>query len=121
MSLFLISDRHRRIDECHRLLASLPPGSRSIALGDLYLGRPVVDFPELPAEHKFIRGNHDDPRCAANIQTILDYGYLPDDNLLFVSGAQTASWRVLGNLKYWYRDEELSPEQLQETKPCNFA
>jgi hypothetical protein len=116
MSLFLIGDPHGRIDECHKLLASLPPGSRSIALGDLYLGGPGVDFPELPAEHKFIRGNHDDPAlCRKHPNYLGDYGYLPDDDLLFVSGAQTASWRVLGNSKYGYRDEELSPEQLQAT------
>jgi len=51
MSLFLIGDVHGRIDEYLKLLASLPPGSRSIALGDLYLGRPGVVLPELPLEH----------------------------------------------------------------------
>jgi hypothetical protein len=61
MSVFLIGDPHGRIDEYLKLLASLPPGSRSIALGDLYLGRPGVMLPELPPEHKFLRGNHDDP------------------------------------------------------------
>jgi hypothetical protein len=40
--------------------------------------------------------------------------YLPDDELFFVSGAQTASWRVLGNSKYWYQDEELLSEELEE-------
>jgi hypothetical protein len=61
MSLFLIGDIHGRINEYLKLLASLPPGSCSIVLGDLYLGRPGVQLPELPPEHKFLRGNHDDP------------------------------------------------------------
>jgi hypothetical protein len=43
-----------------------------------------------------------------------DFGYLPDDELFFVSGAQTASWRVLGNSKYWYKDEELSDSDLND-------
>jgi predicted phosphodiesterase len=107
MSLFLIGDPHGRIDEYLKLLASLPLGSHSIALGDLYLGRPGVHLPELPPEHKFLRGNHDDPAlCREHPNYLGDYGY-PDDDLFFVSGAQTASWRVLGNSKYWYRDEEL--------------
>jgi hypothetical protein len=101
MSLFLIGDIHGRIDEYLKLLASLPPGSRSIALGDLYLGRPGVVRPELQPEHKFLRGNHDDPaRCRAHPNYLGDYGYVPDDDLFFVSGAQAASWRVLGNSKY---------------------
>lgn len=53
--MFLIGDIRGRIDGYVRLLATLPPGARSIALGDLYLGRPGVHLPELPPEHKFIR------------------------------------------------------------------
>jgi|SRR5712671_6479706 len=115
MSLFLIGDPHGRIDVYLRLLASRPPGSRSIALGDMYLGRSGVHLPELPPEHKFIRGNHDDPKlCREHPNYLGDYGYLPDDDLFFLSGAQTASWRVLGNSKYWYKDEELSDSNLNE-------
>jgi hypothetical protein len=47
MSLFLIGDPHGRIDEYLKLLASLPPGSRSVALGDMYLGRSGVHLREL--------------------------------------------------------------------------
>ena|ERR1700687_2826490 len=115
LSLILIGDVHGRIDEYLKLLASLPPGSRSIALGDMYLGRPCVHLPELPAEHKFLRGNHDDPAlCRVHPNYLGDYGYLPDDDLFFVSGAQTASWRVLGHSKYWFKDEELSDSDLNE-------
>jgi len=67
----------------------------------LYIGRPGVVLPELPPEHKFIRGNHDDPKfCREHPNYLGNFGYLPDDELFFVSGAQTASWRVLGNSKY---------------------
>ena len=115
MSLFLIGDPHGRIQEYQKLLASLPPRSRSVALGDMYLGRPGVHLPELPPEQKFLRGNHDDPKlCREHPNYLGDYGYLPDGDLFFVSGAQTASWRVLGNSKYWYADEELSNSDLNE-------
>jgi hypothetical protein len=115
MSLFLIGDIHGRIDDYLKLLASLLAGSRSIALGDMYLGRPGIHLPELPHEHKFLRGNHDNPAlCRAHPNYLGDFGYLPDDELFFVSGAQTASWRVLGNSKYWYADEEMSDSALND-------
>jgi hypothetical protein len=115
MSLHFIGDIHGRIPEYLKLLNGLPSGSRSIALGDLYIGWPGVVVPELAPEHKFIRGNHDDPALCRNHPNFLgDYGYLQDNNLFFVSGALTASWRVLGNSKFWYRDEELSDPDLNE-------
>jgi hypothetical protein len=74
-----------------------------------------VSLPTLPPEHKFIRGNHDDPAlCRKHPNYLGEFGYLPDDELFFVSGAQTASWRVLGNSKFWYRDEELAAKELQK-------
>jgi hypothetical protein len=81
----------------------------------MHLGRPGVHLPELPPEHKFLRGNHDDPTlCRAHANYLGDYGYLPDDDLFCVSGAQTASWRVLGNSKYRNADEEMSDSVLNE-------
>jgi hypothetical protein len=75
MSLFLIGDIHGRIDEYLKLLASRPPYFRSIALGDMYLGRLGVHLPELPTGHKFLRGNHDDPAlCRAHPNYLGDYG-----------------------------------------------
>jgi hypothetical protein len=39
---------------------------------------------------------------------------MSDDYMFFINGAQTASWRVLGSSKYWYRDEELSDSDLND-------
>ncbi len=112
--IFLVGDIHGRVDKYLKLLESLPPGSRSVALGDLYLGRPKVHLPTLPVGHKFLRGNHDAPDlCKQHPGYLGNYGYVRGDDMFFVSGAQTTSWRVLGNSRYWYRDEELSPEELQ--------
>jgi hypothetical protein len=33
---------------------------------------------------------------------------------LSLGGAQKASWRVLGNSKYWYADEEMSDSALND-------
>jgi predicted phosphodiesterase len=73
--IILIGDIHGRIPDYLRLVATLQPGSRSIALGDVYIGRPGVHLPELPPEHKFIRGNHDDPKlCREHPNYLGDYG-----------------------------------------------
>jgi Calcineurin-like phosphoesterase len=113
--LFLIGDVHGQIDRYLSLLATLPPGARSIALGDMYIGRPGVSLPPMEPRHTFLQGNHDDPaRCKAHPNFLGRFGYLPDDDVFYVSGAQTASWRVLQNSKYWYADEELSEAEFEQ-------
>jgi hypothetical protein len=123
--LYCFGDIHGRIPEYLKLLAALPPGSRSIALGDLYLGRPGVSLPDLPPEQMFLRGNHDSPKLAAAHPNYMgNYGYIPEQEIFFLSGAFTASAAVLQNSAYWYKEEELSVEELEaaltlycETKP----
>jgi len=111
--LFLIGDIHGKIDRYQTLLASLHADARSIQLGDVFLGRPDVHLPSMDRRHTFLQGNHDNPAvCAAHENFLGGFGYLADD-LFFVSGAQTASWRVLGNSKYWYSDEQLSDADLE--------
>jgi hypothetical protein len=123
--LYCIGDVHGRIPEYLKLLAALPPGSRSIALGDLYIGRPGVSLPTLPPEQMFLRGNHDSPKPAtAHPNYMGDYGFIPEQGIFFLSGAFTVSAAVLQNSAYWYKDEELRAEELDaaldlycETKP----
>jgi hypothetical protein len=112
-SLYLIGDIHGRIDEYLKLLASLPSESRSMALGDLYLGRPGVRLPEMESQHRFITGNHDSPSVARAHPNFAGFhGYIPADGIFFLSGAFTVSAAVLQNSAYWYKDEELSPAEL---------
>ena len=55
------------------------------------------------------------PNCAVSIPaTSATSAICQTTNCSFVSGAQTASWRVLGNSKYWYRDEEMSDLALND-------
>jgi hypothetical protein len=83
-------------------------------LGDVFLGRPDIHLPSLDRRHTFLQGNHDDPALCRKHENFLGgFGYLAEDELFFVSGAQTASWRVLGNSKYWYSDEQLSDADLE--------
>jgi hypothetical protein len=104
----------------------MPKASSSFALGDLYLGRPGVALPTMDLRHLFIRGNHDSPSITASHPNFAGkFGYLADHGgTFFLSGAFTISGPVLQNSKYWYADEELSPQELnaafdlyRETKP----
>lgn len=113
--MYLIGDIHGKIDRYQALLESLPAGARSIQLGDVFLGRPDVRLPSMDRRHTFLQGNHDNPAlCTAHENFLGRFGYLPEDNVFFVSGAQTASWRVLGNSKFWYPDEQLSEAEFDE-------
>jgi hypothetical protein len=97
------------------LLESLPAGARSIQLGDVFLGRPDVHLSPMDHRHVFLQGNHDNPAlCTAHENFLGRFGYLSDDDLFFVSGALTASWRVLQNSKYWYSNEQLSEAEFEE-------
>lgn len=113
--LFLVGDIHGKIDGYKALLASLPDDARSIQLGDVFLGRPDIQLPPMDRHHTFLQGNHDNPAlCAAHENFLGRFGFLADDDLFFVSGAQTTSWRVLSNSKYWYPEEQLSEAEFDE-------
>jgi hypothetical protein len=124
-SLYCLGDPHGRIDEYLAALASLPKDAETYALGDLYLGRPGVSLHRMENSHHFLVGNHDAKSVAkAHPNYVGDYGYIPEQEIFFLSGAYTVSAPVLQNSSYWYKDEELSVEELdaalalyRETKP----
>lgn len=103
-----IGDAHGKID----LLAQIQTvHDRTIQLGDMGFG--FLSIPEFGEQHKFIRGNHDDPAKARTHKNYLgDFGYLPKDNLFYISGASSIDrvWRVEG--VSWWPDEELSNSEL---------
>ena len=103
----------------------MQPGQRSIQVGDMGIGFKGVGLHEMPKEAQWFRGNHDNPeKCRANANYLGDYGYLPEDKLFWLAGAYSIDrqYRVEG--VSWWRDEELSIEELgkavnlyEETKP----
>jgi hypothetical protein len=112
--LFLIGDIHGNTAGYLAALDAMPADATSFALGDLYLGRPGVTLPAMEPRHRFIRGNHDSPALAeAHPNFAGKFGFIPGDGgLFYLSGALTVSAPVLQNSKYWYADEELSPQEL---------
>lgn len=114
----LIGDIHGEWYEYHANASAAPDG-QSIQVGDFGIGfagpywHDRVDEFHEGGNHRFIRGNHDDPkRCQEMIGWIAD-GTV-ENNTMFVGGAWSIdyAWRTEG--VSWWRDEELSVEQLYQ-------
>ena len=82
----------------------------SIQLGDMGFG--FVDFPIMPLNHTFIRGNHDNPQlCRQSLNWIPDG--LVEDGMMFIGGAFSIDKHLRTPFIDWWPDEELSVQELQ--------
>ena len=98
----------------------------SLQLGDFGLGfRDRMTFPDMSdveGEHLFIRGNHDNPAiCRADNHYVGDYDILEGsyiggafDKLFFISGAWSIDKDYRTPNVSWWKDEQLSYEELCE-------
>ena len=121
----IIGDVHGLTDTYQKMVRRLPEGQRSVQIGDMGMGFKGVGLHEMSQDHKWFRGNHDNPeKCRANANYLGDYGYLPEDKLFWLAGGYSIdrSHRIEG--VSWWRDEELSIEELgkavnlyEESKP----
>lgn len=112
-SIVVIGDVHGKTDTYQKIVRRLPPGQRSIQIGDMGIGFKGVGLHEMPQDHKWFRGNHDNPtKCRENANYLGDYGYLPEDKLFWLAGAFSIdrAYRIEG--VSWWNDEELSIEEL---------
>ncbi len=116
-----IGDVHGKFDRYKRLIKDVP---RSIQVGDMgvgfrhYGGPRDGEFSANPpydamrrGEHRFIRGNHDNPgACRRHSQWIPD-GHIESD-MMFIGGAVSIdrAYRIEGY--NWWPDEELSTPAL---------
>lgn len=116
MTVF-IGDTHGKIQQYLALVdrAKLD-GKKTFQLGDMGAG--FVQLANLEGnDHRFIRGNHDDPEiCLKHPNYAGDYGFA--DKLFWVGGAWSIDWAwrvaamVEGAKPCWWKDEELSEAQL---------
>lgn len=124
----IIGDIHGKLYEYEMLLTNQ---TRSIQVGDFGIGfagqywHDKVNDLHRDTQHRFIRGNHDDPgKCPEMV------GWIPDmtveGDVMFIGGAWSIDWgsRVDG-VNWWSQTEELSPRELyqaieiyEQAKPC---
>lgn len=118
----VIGDVHGHFDRYKKIITDIP---RSIQVGDMGVGfrktqgpREGEEYSNPPhyamvrADHRFIRGNHDNPGpCSRHSQWIPD-GTIEND-VMFIGGALSIdrAWRVEGYS--WWPDEELSAQALR--------
>lgn len=114
--IVLIGDVHGHTKQYQKMIRRRFADKRTIQLGDMGIGFKGVGLHEMPSQHRWFRGNHDDPeKCHQNVNYMGadDFGYLPQDNLFWLAGAfsMDKAWRVSG--VSWWSGEELSYNQLQ--------
>jgi hypothetical protein len=109
----IIGDVHGKTGDYKRLIRNMPPGQRSIQVGDMGLGFHGVRLHDMSSDHKFFRGNHDNPaKCKANKYYLGDCGFMPEDNLFWIAGAFSIDRDFRQPMTEWWPDEELSFEEL---------
>jgi hypothetical protein len=127
-----IGDVHGKYDRYKRLIAGVP---QSIQVGDMGVGfrrwphgeaRPNPPFDAMAAgDHRFIRGNHDNPRVCKNQRFWITDGHI-EDGMMFIGGAVSTDKEEAQRVEdySWWPDEELSTTELNalvdkyiETKP----
>ena len=82
--MIVIGDIHGKTKTYQKWIRdNLDPGQFSVQIGDMGLGFVGVGLPApgmspLDLNHKFFRGNHDNPqKCRAHRNYLGDYDYLP--------------------------------------------
>jgi len=112
--MYFIGDIHGKTKEYFKIIKELP---KSIQVGDFGFG-----FQTMPSDwdsnHKFIRGNHDDPSaCNLHPNYLGDYG-ITDDGIFYVGGGYSIDykWRQVHNYanpneQVWWEDEEIAESE----------
>jgi len=114
--IVIIGDVHGKTQQYQKMLRQKYDGVRTLQIGDMGIGFKGVGLHEMPLNHRWFRGNHDDPeKCKQNVNYLGkdDFGFLPEDNLFWLAGAFSIDriFRVEG--VSWWSGEELSYNQLQ--------
>jgi hypothetical protein len=117
MSIVCIGDVHGHTDRYKKMLQKRFADRRTLQVGDMGFGfsRNPDGMSPMPANHRWIRGNHDKPDlCRRHPNYLGDYGYLPEDSLFYLAGAFSIdrAFRIEG--QSWWADEELSWPELQQ-------
>lgn len=117
--MHFIGDVHGKYNRYRTIIKDLPP---TIQVGDMgvgfrdshgeYLASPPYDQ-MVAGNHRFIRGNHDNPCvCASHSQWIKD-GHT-ENSMMFVGGGVSIDREFRREGYSWWADEELSLTSLSE-------
>ena len=123
MKIRFIGDVHGKYNRYKDVIRDTP---KSIQVGDMGVGfislkNGEISYQANPpydnmskGDHKFIRGNHDNPEACKGQAFWIPDGTLTEDGVFCVGGATSVDkiWRTEGF--DWWADEELSDEELEK-------
>jgi len=105
--MYFIGDIHGTFPVYLNIVSRLE--GESIQVGDMGI-KSNCDLPQLAGNHKFIRGNHDDPElCRRHPNYLGDFGVR--DGMFFVGGAHSPDEGKRHVMVDWWPDEELTWKQ----------
>lgn len=111
MKVVIIGDVHGMTKVYNRILAEKWDGRETIQIGDMGIGFRYLE--PRPTNHRFFRGNHDDPAlCKKHPNYLGDYGYIKEHGIFYVAGAWSIDWQMRIPGQSWWEDEELSIKEL---------
>ena len=112
-----IGDVHGNFEEYYYLTLQC---EKSIQCGDMGIGFDL-DFPKISFDHRFIRGNHDNPaKCTKIANWIKDGTFFEEDSIFCLGGAWSIDWEYRQRYeeatgrKVWWPNEECSVPKLQK-------
>ena len=121
MRITFIGDVHGKTDQYQKMLRQKYAGQRTFQVGDMgigFSGTPGLHQDIMRGgDHKWIRGNHDDPTACARLSDrgyAGEYGYYEDIKMFFLGGAFSIDYMYRIPGRSWWADEELSYPQLAD-------
>jgi len=121
--MIFIGDIHGKWPSYFKIIRKISP-QKSIQVGDCGFGFSRRKKPRAPwdMDHRFIRGNHDDPKEAnAHPNCLGDYG-VTEEGIFFVAGGYSVDykWRQdemllnPGTPPLWWADEEIAESKFEK-------
>lgn len=109
--MWFIGDVHMKFSKYMELISNM---DKSVQVGDFGIGFPNVPYPEkYNLNHRFIRGNHDNPEVCFNHPNCIKDGTFEND-MFFVGGAFSVDYRKRVEGFDWWEKEEISYQQASE-------
>lgn len=110
--MLIVGDVHGKIKQYQDRIGTV---ESSFQIGDMGLGFRGVNLPAMEKGHRWFRGNHDNPEvCRQHPNYAGDYGYDFEHQLFYVAGAWSIDQEYRTEGVSWWRDEELSDEELDK-------
>lgn len=90
---------------------SIQVGDFGIGFAGDYWHESVAEWQQANPQHRFIRGNHDNPAQCKTMPGYINDGVIEND-VMYIGGAWSIDWAYRREGFDWWKDEELSIEQL---------